>query len=174
MNEGIIERHNEVVKPIDTVVHAGDTCFGSPKMLLSILEQLNGTHLLLLGSHDRAIDRIVKKNKYAEKDYGSFIYRGRRLELTIKNKSIIISHYCMRVWAKSHYNSWHLFGHSHGRLAPVGKSWDIGVDNNNFYPISFEQVCEIMDGRPDNPNLIPEIERKHPRRKRDIGLWLPY
>jgi calcineurin-like phosphoesterase family protein len=60
----------------------------------------------------------------------------------------------MRTWHRSHYNAWLLYGHSHGRLPPIGKSWDVGVDNNNFTPISFEQVKDIMKARPDNPNLV--------------------
>jgi len=47
-----------------------------------------------------------------------------------------------------------LFAHSHGRLEPVGKSWDIGVDNNGYYPVSMDELVEIMEKRPDNPNLV--------------------
>lgn len=47
-----------------------------------------------------------------------------------------------------------IIGNSHGKLEPIGKQWDIGVDNNNFYPISFEELKQIMDKRPDNPNLV--------------------
>jgi len=55
-----------------------------------------------------------------------------------------------------------LVGNSHGRLEPIGKSWDIGVDNNNYYPVSFDRICKIMSKRPDNPNLIPEeLRRRH-------------
>lgn len=42
----------------------------------------------------------------------------------------------------------------YGRLQPVGKQHDIGVDNNTFYPVSAERIVEIMKDRPDNPNLI--------------------
>ena len=30
----------------------------------------------------------------------------------------------------------------------------IGVDNNNFFPLSSTQIINIMEKRPDNPNLI--------------------
>ena len=52
-----------------------------------------------------------------------------------------------------------IVGNSHGRLDPIGKSWDIGVDNNNFYPISFDKVSKIMEDRPDNPNLVKHKHR---------------
>jgi len=51
-------------------------------------------------------------------------------------------------------NSWQLYGHLHGKLPPIGKQWDIGVDNNNFYPVSFNKICEIMVDRPDDPNFV--------------------
>jgi calcineurin-like phosphoesterase family protein len=60
----------------------------------------------------------------------------------------------MRTWHRSHYNSWQLYGHSHGTLEPIGKQWDIGIDNNNYYPLSFEDIEMIMNRRPDNPNLV--------------------
>jgi hypothetical protein len=47
-----------------------------------------------------------------------------------------------------------VIGNSHGKLPPIGKQWDIGVDNNDFYPVSFEKLKEIMSKRPDNVNLI--------------------
>lgn len=67
----------------------------------------------------------------------------------------------MLVWPRSHYNSWQLFGHSHGGLSHTnsdnlihGKQMDVGVDTNNFYPYSFEQIQKIMEKRPDNFNLV--------------------
>jgi len=68
----------------------------------------------------------------------------------------------LRTWPLSHYNSWHLYGHSHGKLEPIGKSWDIGVDANNYYPVSFARIHDIMQHRPDNPNFIPsELRRRN-------------
>jgi hypothetical protein len=60
----------------------------------------------------------------------------------------------MRVWERSQHNSWQLYGHSHGLLSPDGKRGDIGVDNNQFYPLSFEQLNMLMLNRPDNPDML--------------------
>jgi hypothetical protein len=42
----------------------------------------------------------------------------------------------MRVWNRSHHGSWHLYGHSHGRLPepPTLLSMDVGVDTHDFRP----------------------------------------
>jgi calcineurin-like phosphoesterase family protein len=50
----------------------------------------------------------------------------------------------MRSWPLSHYASWHLFGHHHGRLESYGLSFDCGTDTNNFYPYSLDDVCKKM------------------------------
>lgn len=143
MNETLISNFNSKVGKDDHTTHAGDfTLIKDKKKVYEIINRLNGTHTFLLGSHDYWAPRNYK----------------RMFETKLNGHFIVVCHYCMRVWARSHYNSWHLYGHSHGRLEPIGKSWDIGVDNNNFYPLSFDEICEIMKHRPDNPNLIRRME----------------
>lgn len=158
MHDTLVSNHNSVVKQTDTVYHLGDFAMSaSYDKVINVVQQLNGIHFFIMGSHDKWLERLVKTNNYAEDVYNNIIhYRGRRIEITIKNKFISMDHYCQKTWARSHYNSYHLFGHSHGRLLPVGKSWDVGVDNNNFYPISFDQIKEIMDKREDNPNKVDD------------------
>lgn len=58
------------------------------------------------------------------------------------------------VWNKSHYDSWHLFGHSHGRLPALGKSLDVGVDGHDFAPWSWGEIKTYMAGRPHNENFL--------------------
>lgn len=141
MNEEMIRRHNEVVTEHDTTIHAGDFAFvKSIKDAYKIIHKLNGKHIFLRGSHDHWMD--------------STKYFHEILEKRLEDQLVVVCHYAMRVWAASHYNSWHLYGHSHGRLQPEGKSMDIGVDTNNFYPYSFEQIKEIMKDKPDNFDLI--------------------
>jgi calcineurin-like phosphoesterase family protein len=137
MNKDIIQRHNSVVSSNDTVIHAGD--FTLNRNAQKYIDRLNGSHIFLRGSHDY----------WLPKTHG-MIWEGN----ISNNNFTVICHYCMRTWARSHFNSFHLYGHSHGRLAPIGKSWDIGVDNNNFYPLSVQDVIKIMDDRPNNPNYI--------------------
>lgn len=144
MNDEIIRRHNELVTINDTVIHAGDFTLSTVKYAESILVRLNGNHIFVRGSHDKFLKNSFLKNSEIKEI----------LELTIEKQPIIVCHYSMRVWPRSHYNSWQVYGHSHGRLHPEGKQWDVGVDNNNFYPISFEKLSEIMANRPDNFNLV--------------------
>ncbi len=137
MNEEIIYRHNSVVRNGDTTIHVGDFGLGSASKIKGLIHRLNGNHVFLEGSHDRWL-------KGAKQIW----------ERHIEGISIICCHYSLRVWAKSHYNSYHLYGHSHGNLPSEGKSMDVGVDTNNFYPYSFDDIKRIMKDKPDNFNLV--------------------
>jgi calcineurin-like phosphoesterase family protein len=139
MNTTIIKNHNEVVKPGDIVVHAGDFTLEGYQEAKKYIDQLNGTNIFLKGSHDYWLQGQPHHEIW---------------EKTIEGQHIVVCHYAMRVWPKSHYGSFLCYGHSHGKLLPIGKSWDVGVDNNGFYPVSFEQLKILMELQPDNPNLI--------------------
>ena len=71
--------------------------------------------------------------------------------------SITLCHYAMRVWNKSHFDAWHLYGHSHACLGSVGKSLDVGVDNHDFFPWSFDEVKDYMVAQPHNFNWVRNL-----------------
>lgn len=143
MNEAMITNWNSVVRPNDDIYHLGDFAFGIVENYLNLL---NGRIHLIIGSHDKGTWQC--RNMF--RDYIPL------LETNIDNQSIVLCHYAMRSWHKSHYNSWHLYGHHHGRLKPYGKSFDCGVDTNNFFPYSWEQVKQKMATLEDNFNLVKD------------------
>ena len=129
MNESIISNHNEVVGKNDVVIHAGDFAFVNRESeAQKIFKRLNGNHIYLKGNHDRW---MPKGTQYLWKK-------------VVNKKHIAICHYAMRIWPGSHYGGWNLHGHSHGTLPPMKNQYDIGVDNNNYYPVSFDQLLDIM------------------------------
>ena len=133
MNESLINRWNSVVSHEDTTYVIGDFAFD--KNPSKFLCRLNGTKVLIKGNHDK---RPYREDGWdAIHDY---------LEITHKGKHIVMCHYSMRVWNKSHRGSWMLYGHSHGTLPddPYSNSIDVGVDCHNYTPISFDDVERIM------------------------------
>ena len=142
MDEGLIRNFNSAVQPHDITIHAGDFCWLNKKQDVydKYIRRLQGNHILLVGSHDHWQPNSAK-----------YMWRKR-----IGGNLIVVCHYAMRTWECSHYNSWQLFGHSHGRLVLESKQYDIGVDNNNYFPVSFEQICDIMAKKPDNENYLKE------------------
>lgn len=146
MDNTIITNWNNIISSTDEVYVLGDICFGDK--LNFYMNQLNGTKTLICGNHDR--------NRGQYKKY----FKDVKDLLTIKHEGnyVVLCHYAMRVWEKSHFNSWHCYGHSHGTLESWGKSYDVGVDNNNFTPVSFEQLKTIMNNLPNNFNWIEKLK----------------
>lgn len=142
MDETIIKNWNSVVSKTDTVYHLGDFSFRDP---LIYLRRLNGNIVHIEGNHDK---------KFLEKF--DRIYKMKTI--VIDKITIVLCHFAMRVWEKSHFNSWHCYGHSHGELESYGKSYDVGVDNNNFSPVSFEELKTIMQKLPDNENWLQKLK----------------
>lgn len=131
MHEDFIKRHNSVVKSSDTVVHAGDTSFGTKAQTGKIIERLNGNHIFLAGCHDR----WLRKSAPAR-----YIKR-------INNIIVHVEHYPMRSWFASFHGSINLHAHCHGKMEPLNRQWDVGVDNNDYYPCSFDMLVDKLLNR---------------------------
>jgi calcineurin-like phosphoesterase family protein len=128
MNAVLVERWNSQVGAGDLVYHLGDFAWGDWG---PALERLSGEIILIRGGHDK---------KEAKKFASRFLHIADLLDIVVEGYTIVLCHYCLRVWNKSHYDSWHLFGHSHGQLPALGKSLDVGVDGHEFTPWSWEEV----------------------------------
>ena len=96
----------------------------------------------IMGNHDKKYRKIIDKYCSSVSDLKT---------IKIEDQTIVLSHYAMRTWDKSHHGSWNFYGHSHGKLPPNKNQYDVGVDANNFYPISFPQVKDkIAKGNGNN------------------------
>jgi calcineurin-like phosphoesterase family protein len=141
MNEALIKNHNALVQPNDTIYNLGDFAMnGNYGYLSSQMSRFNGKKHYILGNHDKPKifeDMVVN---------GVLESCNQTLGVSINGQYIWLSHYAHRVWNKSHHNSWHCYAHSHGGLPSYGLSYDVGVDNNGYCPISFDQLSKIMGG----------------------------
>lgn len=145
MNKTILDNINSVVEENAQLYILGDFCWnrGNQKraedMVIKFREKINcKTVHLLLGNHDN------KKVNYLKCGFASV---SDIKEINVEKQKIVLCHYCMARWNKSHHGSWHLYGHSHGTIEeimnekfPERKSFDVGVDNCGYYPVSFEQA----------------------------------
>lgn len=156
MDQTLITNWNQLVAEDDIVYCLGDFTLGNKMAAARYFNQLLGTIYVVPGSHDRRWlpdYGDIRTHYYSMSGVGVIILPP-LYTLRVKELTIILCHYAMRVWDKSHYNSYQCFGHSHGRLPGVGKQHDVGVDNNNFCPISILQLREIMKSKPNNANYI--------------------
>ena len=151
MNRKLIENWNNVVKPDDLVFHLGDFAFGGQPLWRSIREQLNGNIILIKGNHD---DRNLKNGCKVLFDG---VYD--QVKFYIENRCIYLNHYPFLCYGGSYRSEedavFQLFGHVHSGPNSTGLDndrlkmlfpyqYDVGVDNNNYTPVSWEQIKEII------------------------------
>ena len=124
MNDFLIERWNDRIKPMDTVWHLGDMTLGGKLALIGVISKLNGQINIIPGGHDK---RWMKSFNFGIAS-GVYEYPAQYHLMGILHKlPIVLNHWAMRTWHMSHYGSIHLYGHSHGSLEGLGKSMDVGV-----------------------------------------------
>jgi calcineurin-like phosphoesterase family protein len=140
MDETLITNWNAVIRAEDIVYHLGDFAFGDAERYF---RRLNGRIHWVHGNHDKGTWKI--RANFASHAPMMQI----KVALSDRTQDITLCHYAMRIWNKSHYGAWCLYGHSHKSLEgePWGKSMDVGVDCNNYYPFSLSQVASILDAR---------------------------
>ena len=148
-DETLIKNWNDVVSDGDIVIHQGDFSLGLRSNKLKwILESLNGDIYLVKGNHEKDI----MKKAWA-RSYFKDIQIRYEIEVNDKNGNfktndrifnvIVADHFAMLSWNKSHFSSYHTFGHSHGKLKHPSKfAYDVGVDTNDFRPISYYELIE--------------------------------
>lgn len=149
MNEALIQNWNKMASPNDTVYHLGDFSFMKPQDSSKLIKRLRGKIHLILGNHDKDINKIV--NDVGNSCFASIQHYK---EVKINNLLFVLFHYGQRVWNKSHYGSIHLYGHSHGKLPPYGKSVDVGVDckeiTSEYRPVHLDEIISYMSKKEIN------------------------
>jgi len=143
MNKTIIDNINEVVKKKDTLYILGDFTYrcGLEKVI-HYRSLINCDHIILiLGNHDMKYCNKKRFRDLFEKIETRIFYKGFGME-------IVLDHYALLTWPKSHYGVYHLFGHSHGKLThPNPRAMDVGVDCWDFKPLSMVKIKDIFEKR---------------------------
>ena len=158
MNEGLINRWNSVVGKGDRVFIIGDVALGGKskaKLLAEILKRLHGTKFLVPGNHDT----YILESEECRKQFTLLppLHEVKISDPTLPKRrngknsrqTIVLCHFPLRVWNRNGVGAWHLFGHSHGSLDGIGKSFDVGIDgpHSNHRPMSYEEVRAVMNQR---------------------------
>ena len=151
----LIENWNRVVGKNDLVFHLGDFAFGGAEVWNRFLDQLNGRIVLVVGNHDIYHLRAEMLERFEQVAF--------ELYVVIDNQPIFLNHHPFLSYGDSHGKVWQLFGHVHTRGNGQGKEkdkqrlpllmatqYDVGVDHNNYTPVSFERVKEIINAQQNN------------------------
>ena len=164
MDKVLIENWNKKVPKDGLVYHLGDFAWGTINYWERIREQLNGEIILIYGNHD---DRLL----YNERMHRLFKEVTPQKKVWFDKTCIYMNHYpflCFGGAWEGLDATWQLFGHVHSnprseegldhkRLVNCFPTqYDVGVDNNNFTPISFDEVSKIIT----NQQLLSGIHDK--------------
>jgi calcineurin-like phosphoesterase family protein len=137
MDQAIVERLNASVKRDDVLYFLGDFCMGGQQRIFAYRRRIHCKKIFAVpGNHDKQACKLKEE----------FSWLDNLAEVSIHGQSIVVCHYALRVWNRSNRGSWHLYGHSHGRLpeAPNSLSMDVGVDTHNFRPWHRDEIADIM------------------------------
>lgn len=158
MRKQLIANWNATVPEDAVVYHLGDFAYtGKVDWIRDTIEKLNGSIVLIRGNHDY-------QNRYERKGVTELFADIRDvLEITVVDEEVsdgmqrlFLSHYPHIVWPHSHRGSWQPFGHVHmGEHSTASEGgyvssrisanqYDVGVDNNNYRPISYIELKVII------------------------------
>lgn len=131
MNAELIRRWNAAVNPCDTVYVLGDMFWVNMTQSIEVLDQLNGTIILIKGNHDRCHDARLLKKFAKVVDY---------LEVEDNGDNIVLSHYPIPCF-KNHFYGWlHFYGHVH-------TSFEENMMRHNRYLMEelYTKPCEMYN-----------------------------
>lgn len=167
MDEALVENWNSVVGDNDIVFDLGDFAFATNGRWKELIQRLNGKHYLILGNHDVTRwpgDKIMEMFERVE----------HQMIVKIDNRFVYLNHYPYLCyggsWREASNSVWQLFGHVHSgpdcsgtdsdRLVNIFPyQYDVGVDNNNYIPVSWERVKEVIEHQVKNG--IQYIQKEH-------------
>lgn len=157
MNETFIYNWNKVVPSDGLTFVLGDIGFCDKSSIVDIFTRLNGRKILIRGNHDSNYSENILLSIFDE--IHDLLYVRIQDNITLKYVYMVLCHYPLLDWQGSFKGSWQLFGHLHTRdliefttlkTRLFASQYDVGVDNNNFEPISFHNLKDIMRIQSEN------------------------
>jgi calcineurin-like phosphoesterase family protein len=117
------------VGPEDEVWHLGDFA-RKAEAVPGLLAALNGTKHLVRGNNDPPATGAAAGWSTVQ-DYA---------ELELDGVRLVACHYPFRSWNGQHRGALNLHGHSHGRLKPLPRQHDVGVDRWPWRPVALAEI----------------------------------
>lgn len=139
-DETLISNWNSRVTSEDIVFCLGDFSYKSSKDADQYLSRLNGKKFLIIGNHDNQNSILADGWEMA------IPYQ----EMDLNGTKITLCHYPIEEWNGYFRGAWMLHGHVHGMTNTVAikeNRVDVGVDNFNFTPATFEEIKRFNENK---------------------------
>jgi len=147
MDGEMIGRWNATVGEGDEVWHLGDFA-RTARLAAEVLARLNGTKHLLVGNNDPSPE--IAHGWASVEAYA---------EVKVDGADLILCHYPFRSWNRMHRGSLNLHGHSHGRLKPLLRQFDVGVDVHDFRPVRLAQLLASRNRTAPSGSIVSQRQR---------------
>jgi len=162
MNDELVFWINQRVGQDDILFHLGDWSFNGFENIRKFRERIVCKNIhLILGNHDHHIER----NKDNIQSIFSSVNQYLHLDVKWEGKGkfeharFALMHYPIASWNGMSDGVIHLHGHVHlpnNLRVADGKAMDVGVDGNDYYPISIENILTIMKYQPIKRLTLPK------------------
>ena len=129
MDDAMVARWNDAVRPDDEVWHLGDFAVRHPDPA-GLLAALHGRKHLVTGNNDPPATAALP-------GWSSVLPY---MEMQVDGTALVLCHYAFRTWRGMAKGALNLHGHSHGRLRPQTRQFDVGVDVWNFRPVTLDDL----------------------------------
>lgn len=142
MNEHMIQRWNEVVKPGDKVYHLGDVVFGNDKLewMNTHMPRLMGSKRLVFGNHDEPSHFVGKGH-----------FQKTSLWRIFKEFNILLTHVpvhestVMEGRGGSIRPMLNVHGHIHQNESPSQFHHCVCVEHTDYRPVNIEDLAKIAN-----------------------------
>ena len=136
-DSALVANWNGTVGEGDEVWHLGDFALGPPpERVEALLAGLNGTKHLIVGNNDGPAT-------LAAPGWASVAHYA---ELAVEARRLVLCHYAFRTWNRMGTGVLDLHGHSHGKLKPQPRQYDVGVDAFGFRPVTLPEILASRRG----------------------------
>ena len=172
MDEALIKKHNQYVKPTDTVFFLGDLGMGNPSDMKNIISRLNGRLIMIRGNHDRwgvetyynmgfnavletasikvgqmtlTMSHYPRKTLWAIiKTFIFYIRKMRSKNRTVKDIWLRLKRE-LTMYNNVKGGDYHLHGHVHSKVKMYGTNIECGVDCWDYKPVSLKEILRLID-----------------------------
>lgn len=135
MNEHMLDKWNETVKPNDTIYHLGDVMFGHDKVdwMEANFAKLPGKKHLILGNHDNP--------KFMLPYFKEILFWKQ-----MQDFGLILSHIPLHESTLAETHRWgeggvlNVHGHIHSNPSPEGPYKCVSVEQIDYTPVNIEEL----------------------------------
>lgn len=146
MNEAIILRWNNIVKPEDDVYLLGDVMLGDYSAGVECVRQLKGRIHIVLGNHDS--DNRIELYR----SFPNVVEIAQAIKFKYNGYHFFLTHYPCFCGSLHHESlkktTCNLFGHTHSKsrfYQDIPFMYNVAVDAHNCAPVNLDKIIEEME-----------------------------